>query len=88
MPHREIVSDARDRNKPKPQPAPLLALTILQFCEAHTISEAMFYKLKKKGLAPRETKIGTRTIITLEAAADWRAEREAASANVTAPLDG
>jgi hypothetical protein len=44
----------------------------------------MFYKMKKqdRGLTPREMKIGTRTLITFEAAAKWRAEREAAS---TAP---
>ena len=36
----------------------------------------------KRGLNPREMKIGTRTLITFEAAAKWRAEREAAS---TAP---
>ena len=41
----------------------------------------MFYKMKKqnRGLTPREMKIGTRTLITFEAAAKWRAEREAAS---------
>ena len=56
----------------------------LEFCEAHGISEGMFYKMKKqnRGLTPREMKIGTRTLITFEAAAKWRAEREAAS---TAP---
>ena len=36
----------------------------------------MFYQVKKKGLTPREMKCGTRTLITFEAAADWRAERE------------
>ena len=38
-----------------------------------------YYKLKKQKLNPREIKIGTRTLITFEAAADWRAERQAAS---------
>jgi len=66
------------------EPTPRLALSIPQFCEAHGISEGMFYKMKKqnRGLTPREMKIGTRTLITFEAAAKWRAEREAAS---TAP---
>ena len=65
-------------------PTPRLALSIPEFCEAHGISEGMFYKMKKqnRGLTPREMKIGTRTLITFEAAAKWRAEREAAS---TAP---
>jgi hypothetical protein len=39
----------------------------------------MYYKLKKQDQGPREMKIGTRTLITFEAAAKWRAEREAAS---------
>jgi predicted DNA-binding transcriptional regulator AlpA len=70
-----------DLNK---EPTPRLALSIPEFCEAHGISEGMFYKMKKqnRGLTPREMKIGTRTLITFEAAAKWRAEREAAS---TAP---
>ena len=34
---------------------------------------------QNRGLTPREMKIGTRTLITFEAAAKWRAEREAAS---------
>ena len=66
------------------EPTPRLALSIPEFCEAHGISEGMFYKMKKqnRGLTPREMKIGTRTLITFEAAAKWRADREAAS---TAP---
>ena len=47
--------------------------------EAHGISEGIFYKMKKQGITPREMKVGTRTPITFEAAADWQREREAAS---------
>jgi predicted DNA-binding transcriptional regulator AlpA len=63
------------------EPTPRLALSIPEFCKAHGISEGMFYKMKKqnRGLTPREMKIGTRTLITFEAAAKWRAEREAAT---------
>ena len=60
-------------------PMTLLAMTIPQFCNAHNISEGFYYKLKKQKLTPREMKVGTRTLVTFEAAADWRAEREAAS---------
>jgi predicted DNA-binding transcriptional regulator AlpA len=56
---------------------PRLALSISEFCKAHGISEAFFYKLKKQGEGPREMKVGTRTLITLESAAEWRREREA-----------
>ncbi|MBR0710131.1 hypothetical protein JQ603_26770 [Bradyrhizobium liaoningense] len=61
------------------QPTPRLALNVLQFCEAYDISEGLYYKLKKQGLGPRETKIGTRTLISFKAADTWFAAREAAS---------
>ena len=55
---------------------PRLALSIPEFCEAHGISEGFFYKLKKQGEGPREMKVGARTLITFESAAEWRRERE------------
>ena len=63
----------------EPQPVPTLAMSIPQFCTAHNISEGFYYKLKKQKLNPREMKVGTRTLITFEAAANWRAERQGAS---------
>ena len=60
---------------PRP-PTPRLALSIPEFCEAHGISEGLFYKLKKQGDSPREMKVGTRTLITFESAAEWRRARE------------
>ena len=58
---------------------PALALSIRQFCKAHSISEDFFYKLKRQGQAPRLMKVGARTLISMEAAADWRHAREAAA---------
>src|SRR3954454_1085022 len=55
---------------------PRLALSIPEFCEAHGISEGFFYKLKKQGEGPREMKVGARTLITFESAAEWRRARE------------
>jgi hypothetical protein len=60
-------------------PLPRLAMTIPQFAAAHGFSTAMYFKQKKLGKGPREFKVGRRTFITFEAAARWRAEREAAS---------
>jgi predicted DNA-binding transcriptional regulator AlpA len=57
-------------------PTPRLALSIPEFCRAHGISEAFFYKLKKQGEGPREMKVGARTLITFESAAEWRRTRE------------
>ena len=75
-----------DTNPNKLQPVPTLAMSIPQFCIAHNISEGMYYKMKKqdRSLVPREMNVGTRTLITFEAAAEWRAEREAASAEAKA----
>jgi predicted DNA-binding transcriptional regulator AlpA len=57
-------------------PTQRLALSIREFCEAHGISEGFFYKLKKQGEGPREMKVGARTLITIESAAEWRRARE------------
>jgi predicted DNA-binding transcriptional regulator AlpA len=54
------------------------AFTLNGFCEAHGISRAMFYKLLKAGQAPRFAKIGSKILITTEAAAEWLREREVA----------
>ena len=59
-----------------PQPTLRLAFSIPEFCEAHGISEGFFYKLKKQGEGPREMKVGARTLITFESAAEWRRARE------------
>jgi hypothetical protein len=48
------------------------ASTIDEFCEEHRISRGLFYVLRKKGLAPRVTKLGSKQIITIEDAAAWR----------------
>ena len=75
MARREVTGRKRDVCN---EPSPRFALSIPEFCEAHGFSEGMFYKMKKQHLTPREMKVGTRTLITFEAAAEWRAEREAA----------
>jgi hypothetical protein len=56
------------------------ASTIDEFCAEHRISKPFFYVLKKKGLAPRITKLGSKQIITIEDAARWREAVSAASA--------
>ena len=64
-------------------PTPRLALSIPEFCEAHRISEAFYYKLKKLGKGPREMEVGVRKLITLESAAEWRRARENSTAAAT-----
>src|SRR5438105_839917 len=55
------------------------AYTIDEFCEAHRISRSKLYHLWNERRGPRMMRIGTKVLITAEAAADWRREREAES---------
>jgi len=56
------------------------AFSIASFCQRHGISESFFHKLKAKGVGPVTMRVGARTLISAEAAARWRREREAATA--------
>jgi hypothetical protein len=58
------------------------AYSVQEFCERHRISRPFFYKLLAQGLGPRVLRLGSRTLVTREAAAAWRAEREAATAQL------
>jgi predicted DNA-binding transcriptional regulator AlpA len=55
------------------------AYGIETFCAAHNISRSTFYNLMRAGEAPRLIRIGSRVLISREAAADWRREREVAN---------
>ena len=52
------------------------AMSIKEFCKRHGISESWFYQLQREGKAPRTIKIGKRTLITPDAAAEWRRDHE------------
>jgi len=56
------------------------AYSIAVFCARHGISERFYFKLKAAGRGPAEIQLGNRVLISREAAARWRAEREAESA--------
>ena len=56
------------------------AYSIAVFCARHGISERFYFKLKAAGHGPAEMQLGNRVLISREAAARWRAEREAESA--------
>lgn len=53
------------------------AHTIPSFCDSNKISESKYFELKRQGRGPREIELDNRIIITPEAEADWRREREA-----------
>jgi hypothetical protein len=70
-----------DRLPPELHPV----FSVPEFCFAHgKISRAFFYKLVKQGLGPRLLKVGHRTLITAEAAAEWRNEMEIRTAEAGA----
>jgi predicted DNA-binding transcriptional regulator AlpA len=52
------------------------AFTIEEFCKAYGISRALYYKLLKSGQGPRIAKIGSKTLISGESAAEWLRARE------------
>ena len=52
------------------------SFSIKHFCLTHGISRATFYNLVKRQLAPRLMKVGKRTLISSEAAAEWRTRME------------
>ena len=62
--------------------AETLAFSIQGFCRGHGISRAHFYNLSKSGDAPTVMRVGRRTLISTEAAADWRRRMEGAARDV------
>ena len=55
------------------------AYTVGEFCAAHRISRSKLYQLWAAGAGPRLIQVGSKKIITIEAAADWRRRGEAVS---------
>jgi hypothetical protein len=53
------------------------AYTVQEFCTAHRISRSKLYQLWDEDTGPRIMRIGSKVLITREAAAKWRRAREA-----------
>jgi predicted DNA-binding transcriptional regulator AlpA len=51
-------------------------LSVPRFVEDHGISRSLFYRLVAEGRGPKITKVHGRTLISTEAAAEWRARME------------
>lgn len=60
------------------------AYTVTQFADAHHVSRTHVYQLIKDGKGPRLMKVGRRTLISVEAAADWRRQIEQETATAAA----
>jgi predicted DNA-binding transcriptional regulator AlpA len=52
--------------------------SIKEFCCQHGISRSLLYKLLQSGHGPRVIKAGKRTLITNDAAVEWRRNQEQA----------
>jgi hypothetical protein len=78
-----VTKPARERPMPR-GPSPRAAFTVAEFCEAHRISQAKYYEMKKEGWGPVEMGVGRRRLISYEAASAWRREREAETAATAA----
>ena len=66
------------RNRRVEEPIQRACYSVREFCTAHGISDHMFFKLQRQGIAPRTMRVGARTLISVEAAAEWRRQCEAA----------
>ena len=73
--------DEKERKRgPAKERSGTLAMSIKQFCDRHSISEAFYYELRKEGKGPDTMDVDGRVLISNEAAARWRAERERTAA--------
>jgi hypothetical protein len=76
---KQSTSAVSRRGRPQAPRAPPAAYSVAAFCEAHSLSIALFYKLRAKGEAPDVMKVGSRTLISAAAADRWRRDRERAT---------
>lgn len=49
----------------------LKSKSIAEFCSAHGISRALFFKLRRRGEGPVTVKAGRRRLITIDAEEAW-----------------
>jgi hypothetical protein len=60
------------------------AYSIDEFCQAYRICRASFYNLLKQDRGPRTMKVGGRTLVSIEAADEWRRQMESQAAGKVA----
>jgi predicted DNA-binding transcriptional regulator AlpA len=69
----------KKRRKPATGQAaiPVAAYTVKEFCARYRVSPATYYRLQAAGNGPRQHRIGTRVLISVEAAERWQKAAEA-----------
>ncbi len=60
------------RREPRPDRGPADCFTIAEFCQRNRISRQFYSKLREQGKGPKEMRLGSRVLITREAADAWR----------------
>ncbi len=55
------------------------AFSVAEFCREHGISRGLFYNMLREGRGPLVIKAGRRTLISHEAAEEWRRRMEGAA---------
>ena len=87
-PHTDPNSSVTAKTPPiQGPPIPTAAYSIREFCEAHRVSESMYFKLRNQGLGPAEMSVGRRRLISHEASSVWRREREVEAATSSAAAE-
>jgi hypothetical protein len=62
-----------------PTSIPIAAYSLPEFAEAHRFSLDFLFRLMRDGDGPDVMRIGGRTLVSIEAAARWREQREEAT---------
>ncbi len=79
---RKVSSESAERDPHRIRGPPAVhdadAYSVAEFCRRHRFSPQAFYKFR--GEMPLTFRVGSRVLISREAAARWRAEREHLSA--------
>ena len=70
-----MASDVLCLDRRGSRPSPSLQ-SVPEFCTDNGVSRSLFYRLVKEGRGPRLTKVARRTLISSEAAAEWRSRME------------
>jgi hypothetical protein len=65
--------------KPVSADSNTLAMSISEFARLHGISQDQYFKMAREKWGPATMKVGKRTLISAEAAAEWRRKMEAAA---------
>ena len=61
--------------------------SVQRFCDSHEISRTALYHLWRQGRGPKYFNLGNRIRITAAAAAEWRAQMQAATDALTGPAE-